>query len=1128
MIQWIKKMAGITALSAVVLLTGASSQAASTLASPAKGGVDGKPINLLVISSEANKVALIDPVYAEALKKAGYNLHVLSQDDKLTEEYLIQFGAVVVSNLPREGQEYEVYGYRTRFLEANLKLLQKYVGLGGGLIVMSSISALGEAYGDTYEAFLKPWGAKYLIQQLKDGNSKNNEMGPGAYGVGSIVSNHAITSKLKGKKVLYPMNVLRWDNAYSCTPILASKDWTPLAKGDNAKSYMAVNNSCVGESLTDNSTLYAVRKAGKGMVAVSAIHSYYTLTMVSSKEDNVGENGTGVIDFKVMHGEKEGRPSCFGALLDNTFRVFAANSAKAGIGAWKDIAKPAVPPLPTSAAVIDWKTQKLPPTWAHRVIPSDTWPRTYDELPDPNTTGKMKYWKMLIGVKTRYSSGKGTVKAYKAAAIKAGYSAICFTETFEELSPKMWEVLLEDCKDNTDENFVCLPGIDIESTEGQRYLVLGADRFPDPSWLTADGKRLSAIRMLSLGWYGHLSVVHKPEKSPLNSKTYKHYTGIGVATYNSAGKQIDNGMYAYRWAQSVDSGAVPIAVHEVTRPADVEKATKGFQQILPSPTLAAGVKYFRFGFAHNFDAPMRYFISEGPILDGWSLFNKDKGKAEQNRTKFRMQVGVHSEDGTTPITSIKLFDEFDLVRNWQNTTPDFKTVVDGTHNKQHCFILEAQDAKGRRVLSPLMRTVSRNWRLRCGDKQNWLGSQLIYTGWWLNGLPGYNLKVDGSDEGNAEQRGVPILDFPFFSDHAQVNEADMGFHYARGERKDVAGDGKGMLPMLPNEVVDGKIRYTVFTDLKQKDFAVMLVETTITLKKEAKILASKDGLNPQIGAGYVMRWNNDLILPGGKVDKLGKVIDHKTKKTVDGNKANLELEIPVGAYVGGIVPLTEGLHLNGRQLGFSTAPGVYPAGTSWTVRYLMLRNQKFFWKTNRCRGFNAEIVDNHAEQAMNEMGFRGKIPYTLKLNQGKLEKTAYFAHLAAQNGGVAGKNENKSGKHMLMYVPMLITGLDADSEMVLWRSDSKYLEAFAAYEGEGYLSFNADKNVDFYVGNIAVTDAKLAVSIVTWSKDEAHFKVHNPTHTEITSDFATVAAIKGFKPLKIKVTVPAGATVEVK
>ena len=30
------------------------------------------------------------------------------------------------------------------------------------------------------------------------------------------------------------------------------------------------------------------------MVAVSAIHSYYTLTMVSSTEPNVGENGTGV------------------------------------------------------------------------------------------------------------------------------------------------------------------------------------------------------------------------------------------------------------------------------------------------------------------------------------------------------------------------------------------------------------------------------------------------------------------------------------------------------------------------------------------------------------------------------------------------------------------------------------------------------------------------------------------------------------------------------------------------------------------------------------------------------------------------------------------------------------------
>jgi hypothetical protein len=117
---------------------------------------------------------------------------------------------------------------------------------------------------------------------------------------------------------------------------------------------------------------------------------------------------------------------------------------------------------------------------------------------------------------------------------------------------------------------------------------------------------------------------------------------------------------------------------------------------------------------------------------------------------------------------------------------------------------------------------------------------------------------------------------------------------------------------------------------------------------------------------------------------------------------------------------------------------------------------------------------------------------------------------------------------MLMYVPLLITGLDNDSEMVVWRSDSKFLDAFAAFEGQGYVSFDADKTVDFYAGNAAICDPELTVSMVIWDADTAWFRVHNPTDREIKSTFATPTAVKGFKAVKTTLTVPAGASVEVR
>lgn len=1094
------------------------------LASPKAGGVAGKPINLLVVGARMNgNRPSIDPEYEKQLKAAGYNLHVVTHEDMLTAEYLKQFGVVILACLPYAGQELAVFGYKLRFVEPNLELLRGYVDGGGGVVVMPAISEFGEAYGWTYDDFLKSWGAKLLIQQLKDGSSRKNEAGPGAYGAGSIQAGHAISEALAGKKVLYPMNVMRWDHSYSCTPVVAGKGWTVLASADNASTHIALDNSNVGEPLTKQNTLYAVRQAGKGMVAVSAIHAYYTLTMISWTEKAIGENGTGVIDWQVMRGEKDGRASVFGDLIDRTLRTFAANSAKHGVGAWAELPKPTPTPLPESPAKLDWTTQEAPPTWQHCVVPSKGWPRRYDELADPSVQGELKYWKMLVGPRTAYSSGAGTVKQYKEAAIKAGYAAITFCETFADMTAAEWKSLLADCQANTDESFVCLPGLDIESYEGQRYLVLGSERFPTPDWLTEDGKRLAAVRMLSLGWFGHVSVVHRPGSGALNHKTFKHYTGIAVATYDTNGKQVDDGFPAYQWSAASDSRPIPIAVHEVVKPADVAKATDGYQQIMPAPTLAKAARYFRFGFAHMFDAPVRYFISEGPILEGWSMFNKDIGKPELNREHFRIGIGVRSADGKTPVTQIKLYDEFDLVRNWKNDKPVFQAVVDGSHNKQHQFVLLATDAKGRRVLSPDLRTVANNYRCRCGDRQNWLGTQIVYTGWHRNGLPGYRLELAGCSEGILGWPTPTILDFPFYGNHVQVQEADTGFHFKFGEMKQVAGDAKGMLPLELNRTVGGEMRYTYFTPTKTKNFAVMLVETEVALRQEAELIKPKNGtVNPEMAGG--MYRNNLLILPDQPPGKLSALLNEKGKRSA-GDPKNALLPLPVGSYAGGVVPLSEGLHLDGRKIGVLAAPGKLPAGTKWASRYLILRDKRFHWKVNRSAEGN---IDDKAEQALTEMGFRGKPPYELKLKQGRLDKTAYFAHLVAEDGGVAGKCINDSGQPMLMYVPFLITGLDNDSEMIVWRSDSTRLDAFAAFEGEGYVSFDADKTIDFYVGNAAICDAGLTVSMVLWDADTAWFRVHNPTDKNIKSKFATAAAVKGFKRLKTTVTVPAGTSIEVK
>ena len=67
-----------------------------------------------------------------------------------------------------------------------------------------------------------------------------------------------------------------------------------------------------------------------------------------------------------------------------------------------------------------------------------------------------------------------------------------------------------------------------------------------------------------------------------------------------------------------------------------------------------------------------------------------------------------------------------------------------------------------------------------------------------------------------------------------------------------------------------------------------------------------------------------------------------------------------------------------------------------------------------------------------------------------------------------------------------------------------------------------------YAGSAAICDPELTVSMVIWDADTAWFRVHNPTDREFKSTFATPTAVKGFKVVKTTVTVPPGASVEVR
>jgi len=1092
-----------------------ATQSATELAEPKTGGPGGGPVSILILGGIPTSITgpqLIDPGYQKELTAAGYRVVATPLTSKLTLDYLKQFGVVVLSGLPHFGQRFRPDGYKLANVDGNLTLIHDYVAAGGGLLFEPAFSEGGESYGETYNAFLKRYDVRFLVRQLCHDAETH-----GSYAAGMVIGGHAIAGDLRN--VLYPAHVMRWDDAYSTTPFVAGKEWTLLASGKpGSGTHKAIDNSHAGPQQTTDNALLAVRISGKGCVAVSAIHAYYTLTHAFWNRVP-GEDDTGLIDGITLSGEKKGRPSDYGKLLDRTYRFLAARSAANGIGGGS-VELPPQPSLEVAGqSAIDWHTVVPPPTWRHRAFGAPAGGKTYwDEYPDMTVKGEMRYFKALIGPRSAYSSGRGTVAEYRQAALKAGYSAIIFCETFQDMDAQKWARLVTDCYANSDDSFVCLPGLDIADFQGGRYLMLCPNRFPDPAWLTPDGRQLKATRILSLGMFGHLSSVHRSGRSPLNPKMYKHYHGITVYTYDATGNLADDALYTYQWAVHSDSNPFPIAAHELTAPEQVAKAAAtGFQQILPAPDLAVAVEYFRGAVNHYFECPARYFISEGPILDGWSIRNKDIGDAaELHRDHYRIGIGVSNN---LAIADVTLYDGFDVARRWRPDTATFQTMVDGFHDAQHEYLVLATDARGRRVLSPGIRTVPHNWRLRCGDRQNWLGSMRIYTGTAMQqGFGKYSLPFRNTREGGSDWIGsgggnpCTVLDFPYFANTVTIETADLTTKYVDTDMLSVGYDGRPVYAARSTDFTDGSVRLTRFTP-KRPDFAVCQVEVSIRLKCTVEP-APVGKVWPVIASA--MGTNQLLLISGQSPTTLPVAVK---------SAGAIPVELPVGSYVGGIVPLTQGLYLDGRSIGFRAPPPdmlTVPEDTTWTASYLVLKASPFAWN-NMNAGYDVDVV---AERAMSEMGFAGKPPFVFDLKQGRLERLACCAELTAANGGIAGVCRNETGKKMLVNVPLRIRGLNPRWPSAVWRADSATLDYFTCYEGEGRANFDADKTVEFYAGNVVSCDPSLIVEPIIWNANEAWFRINNPTTHAITTDFATTPCIKGFKVLQKTITVPAGASVE--
>ncbi|HUT37635.1 MAG TPA: hypothetical protein VNE39_29410 [Planctomycetota bacterium] len=1117
---------------------------AADLPDPKSGGKAGAPISVLFAMGPGGAGQLpLDPAVAKKLDERGYLHRTVSDKEPLTLDYLRQFNVVVLAGLSdfNGGSYYAPGGVVLLNVAKNVKLLQQYVGEGGGLVVVPLMSEAGSQVAATLNAALAPWEMEIGWETVRDDANAipGHKAGHAAY-VYSWTRSIARSPLTEGVRALaYPGVCMRWDDAYSTTPLLPKdRAWKPLAWGEKTSKCVRLGD---GYKWVDGDSgrapvLAAAREAGKGRVAVVGLGAYYLLAYAfDEKRTEVGENSTGPLRGIAFERGDGKSPSDWGILFDNLLRWTAEASAKAGLGgkpeAWETKLKPrSLPadPIP-DFAVVDWKKAELPPTWAHHSPNIHYWRGSpfYDEIPDPMVTGPQQMNKLLIGPRTRYSDGRGSIAQWARAAKAAGYRAVVFAERFEKLRAEDWPKIIADCERNSSKDFACLQGMDIADDYGNRYLILGNTNFPPKGILTPDGKGLQQTSRLSLGFSGHIAVVHRlGNNKGLPTELCRHFQGVSVYTYADDGKGgyglADDAFAAYQWQLFNASNPIPIVVHELTDPRQVAKAAAtGFQQVVPSQDALDAIRYFRYGLAHFFENPQRYFITEGPIIDKFAIFNKDIGSPACNRDHWRAIVGASSPDAT--IKEAVLYDRsmLRIARRWLPNKPSFSELVDGDHGHQRHFMLVVTDSKGRRAISPHLRTVPRGYFTRCADRQNWFGAAGSYTGIWPSGRHGiWYIRPRFPTPTETEEFGgknplATIMSLPFASNavtstgylvaRRYLRPIAYGMDAWRIENSQPSHTYEAMAPVLKwHDIVTG------IGSPEGMNPGPMAFLTGVRAELISKVPTTPanrlfPGIN-NVAAGTPYRFVKDGQAVEGKLD----------------GKADTILDLPAGASVGDFM-LLEPLAVTGKgEMGWRAEPGKeIPAGTSWRTTYMYV---PWNWRSS--------------------LGAEGPTPWSIELRQGHQEDILGLVRLSADGYGVAGTL--KAGGEM-KFLPLSVSELSEQWPAALWTPDGlaysfwsglvkqdplpgttsgpPFLAHIGILLGFGGAALPNTKDTPFYVGNtLMASDEDLQLAWTLWTATEAGIEVHNPTDGEIKARVWSAKAIPGKFVVDIEVTVPPGTT----
>lgn len=1079
---------------ALLLLLCVALAAFAQLPSPATGGKDGKPLDLLLYRGHSEwdfgRQPQLDATYQQMLKARGYHITEANEWQPLSLDYLRQFNTVIyLGPSALWGGGYFDHtewrsGLHLATARANAETLRQYVDGGGGLLIDAGLEEIGTRAVESLNQLFKPYGLTTASAVMRDPAhaylaAKVINLFPIYYCWTEQIAAHPTTTGVK--RIYYPSYCTRWDDNYTTIPLFPTDTaWTALAQsmpGTQSAWLRSTIYDPKAEWVTapgmDNPALVLARPYGKGRVAVIGISPFILYYFTYAKEGSFSESAFSRIDGIAMEKGDGQTPSDLHLLLDNLYRWLGQNAAL-GLGGY-DADRGVKPGEPVK---LD-STFMLADVWAKR---------------DPTMQGKTtRPMRVLVGAHSAMSDGAGTPAEWATAAKAAGYDVVCFTEALERTNVDQWPAFVAACAAASDETVTLLPGLDMGTDLGDRFLVVGHTAPIRTHILTPDRKQLFWTGHLLLGMGDVLPIAARPTilaqnraNGALPPDLYSHVPGVAVATYHD-GILVDDGRFAYQWLTDNASLPIPVSVHEVNNPAQLAAAVKtGLQNYVNADIPANAADFYRQGLASFGGNPAKRYLSSGPLVDDCRIDNW------QSPT-WTINLQAHA---AKPITAITVRDQYGTYRRFTPKAPTAEVAWSGNLGIQRWFLVELTDAAGGTALLSPIRTLPKLNTIRCMDRQNWFTplpwTDMTYTG-RQRVSTGSSIRVPGV---NVNLPYCPKFQVAYSGEGYYIHEFTSDSTYVPGGR-DPGADNSPIFHDMPIPEYAARTRYISFMYGRYMEFRQFV--TTVVLKKD---LAQKAPIWPV----FTKTTGNAYVYT-----------DPQTGQKVEGTLAkDAILNLPIGGVCGDVLALTA-LRVKGDGavgLACDVDGAMAKAGTTFSGSYLLIDPKK-------------------VAETRNALGFDGPTPYSLQMTQGQHAGTALYINFIAKDGGAAG--QVTGGKMPLLgYTPLRLTGANPHWPVGVWQPSTEpsklgALTPFDFLDGVALGRLNVTVTGTFYFGNLLLasnSQLNLAFS-APWTQEGTTIEVNNPTAKAITAIISSPKAITDRFVIHHKVTVPAGSTVYV-